>query len=989
MIRLVALDQDQTQTTLDLEGAPSISLNLAVAKPGETMQRHAPYSQTFRLPFTDRNNQFFSHFYEVTLSDGDFDPTQKTEVLIFEDGVEVIRGAMQLRSVRLMAEVYEVNVLGDVADLFAEMGSKLLRDAFKLSPSQYNTAFNYAQTAANVINSQDLGNNICQNPAAMDDGTVIIPLADHGLRADGQPLVAQSGYGLMDSGALETGLFPEMLKPAIRLHEVLNRILTTNGFYYSSVFLDSAYFKSIYMTMADHTERVAATAVGQFKAVCLSGSNSFDNTYEGQWVSAPFNNVTLYGGFDTDGNFNTVTNDYICSESGTHTFAAKIRFRLLNAGAGESVDLIARISRGNTSIGSTTLTLTTEDNDITVQWTTTAVCNATDAISVQFHFPPGQLQAGTDIDIVGQGIEADDFAYSHFICSFAPGGIVNVPQALPRIKQKEFMSDLCQRFNLVIESDSDNPRRLFIEPYSDWIADGVDAYWTEKLDLDKERTLSPTSSLKSSRIVFSDKESGDVGNAYMTSTLGRVFGTYSQEIDDEFTTGELKNSPVFAPFFVYQVPTLQGDPVTEVPNVLIHRSYELDGVGVKPKTQPPKLFHAVGLTDTIDTLYVGGSALTQYQLCSPFEDSPAESDSRHLFWNNNHTVFSADNALINGNPPGIGGYHQTYWADYLADIYDADARIFEAYLYLTPSDIRNVRFNDRFHILGATYKLTEISNYQIGTGEPTLCKFLRDIGRSSFGACTAVPTQSNANGTVTFTEPDGTTTTDPGVECCEAFGYFYDEETSSCRWQNPDTDEGGPVPPYPPTDSTDPIPDYNGDGPGPVSPFGMNVVTTDPASGTRSVFSTFSLSAETVNATPVDATPPLGTDIQVGPDTIATGVMRVNTTTVGGTSGTAFESSFETWRFLANGRDETVTFSKTSGTTLTSGSPGTRNPSATISGGILTFQVTGITDEIINWTLEVEMLRMYATNESEFQDALLTEAGARIAGINDRVILQE
>ena len=56
------------------------------------MQRHAPYSQTFRLPFTDRNNVFFAHFYEVTLTDGDFDPTQKTEVLIFEDGVQVIRG---------------------------------------------------------------------------------------------------------------------------------------------------------------------------------------------------------------------------------------------------------------------------------------------------------------------------------------------------------------------------------------------------------------------------------------------------------------------------------------------------------------------------------------------------------------------------------------------------------------------------------------------------------------------------------------------------------------------------------------------------------------------------------------------------------------------------------------------------------------------------------------------------------------------------------
>ena len=197
------------------------------------------------------------------------------------------------------------------------------------------------------------------------------------------------------------------------------------------------------------------------------------------------------------------------------------------------------------------------------------------------------------------------------------------------------------------------------------------------------------------------------------------------------------------------------------------------------------------------------------------------------------------------------------------------------------------------------------------------------------------------------------------------------------------------MPPYPPTDATDPIPDYNGDGPGPVSPFGMNVVTTDSGSGTRSVYSTFTLSAETYDATPTTATAELGTTITVNADTIATGLMRVNTTTVGGTSGTAFDSSFETWRFLANGRAGTVSFSKTSGTTLTSGSPGTRNPSASISGGVLTFQVTGLANTIINWSLEVEMLRMYATNESEFQDALLTEAGARIAGINDRVILQE
>ena len=984
MIRLVALDQDQTQTTLDLEGAPSISLNLAVAKPGETMQRHAPYSQTFRLPFTDRNNQFFAHFYEVTLSDGDFDPTQKTEVLIFEDGVEVIRGAMQLRSVRLMAEVYEVNVLGDVADLFAEMGSKLLQAAF-LDGNDYTTDYNYANTTANVILSQDLGEDI--TTGQVGTGTVVVPIADHGLSADQQPLVAQPGYGIMNPDSTVNGLYPEMLKPALQLKALVDRIITTNGFTYASDFFNSALFESLYMTLGSETERTAAEAAGQFLA--NKTATQTISAYN-EWSTVVFDDDSTLG-FDNDSNYNATTSTYVAAQGGVHRFSVRCNVQATSMNSGAEFDVIVRLSKGNMSIGSQTKTLvegTFGTGAIAFySFEVEYLLAVNDGVQVQVRVvdPDG---VATPVNILGNTL-AQDPPGVYYQCTYAPGGQVNVPQALPRIKQRDLMRDLCQRFNLVIESDPDNPKRLYIEPYADWITDGQEAYWTEKLDMDKERSLMPTSSIKSSRILFGDKASPDVGNAFIQDTRSEGFGTYDQDIDDDFATGELKNEPAFAPYFVYPVPTLQGDPHYVNGSLLIHRSYKKDGVGVKPASQPPKLFFATGSEDVQDTFYIDNTGFSSYLFCSPFSESPLDSDTQSLYWNSTSLPFSVDFENMAGAEVPAIGLHQAYWASYLADIYDADARMFEAYLYLTPSDIRNVRFNDRFHILGATYKLTEISGYQIGTGEPTLCKFLRDLQRSSFGACTAVPTQSNANGTVTFTEPDGTTTTNPGQQCCEAFGYYYDAVSESCRWQAPGNDSGGPVPPYPPTDATDPIPDYNGDGPGPVSPFGMNVVTTDPASGTRSVFSTFSLSAETVNATPVDATPPLGTTIQVGSDTIATGVMRVNTTTVGGTSGTAFESSFETWRFLANGRAETVTFSKTSGTTLTSGSPGTRNPSATISGGILTFQVTGITDEIINWTLEVEMLRMYATNESEFQDALLTEAGARIAGINDRVILQE
>jgi len=420
--------------------------------------------------------------------------------------------------------------------------------------------------------------------------------------------------------------------------------------------------------------------------------------------------------------------------------------------------------------------------------------------------------------------------------------------------------------------------------------------------------------------------------------------------------------------------------------VLIHRSYERDDTGVKSASQPPKLFFATGLQAANATLYVGTNSLTSYQLCSPISESPLDSDTQSLYWNSTGLPFSMDNPLLAGSEVPAIGLHREYWSSYLADIYSADSRVFEAHLYLTPSDVRNARFNDRYHILGATYKLTEIVNYQIGTGESTLCKFLRDLGRASFGACQAVPTQSNSNGTVTFTNPDGTTTVNPGQQCCEAFGYTYEAESQTCRWNTPGTEPGPVTPPDSIVDTQDPQP--NGDNPGPVSPVGTTTTTTTD-DGAVTTYDEFILTGHTTAGTTVDTGAPGGVPISVGDNVIAFGVIRASSVTVGGTGEPTGTARFETLRFLADGTAGTVSVVATSGTTLTSGSPGTRSVTGTLTDGVLTFRVLGDTDEIVEFTLSVEMTRMYNTSITEFADAILTEGGSRIAGINDRVILQE
>ena len=66
-VRLVAFRYATSSSTsdstyeLDLQEEPNISLNYQFADIREPEKRKASYSQTFKLPFTDRNNDFFQH----------------------------------------------------------------------------------------------------------------------------------------------------------------------------------------------------------------------------------------------------------------------------------------------------------------------------------------------------------------------------------------------------------------------------------------------------------------------------------------------------------------------------------------------------------------------------------------------------------------------------------------------------------------------------------------------------------------------------------------------------------------------------------------------------------------------------------------------------------------------------------------------------------------------------------------------------------------
>ena len=178
-----------------------ISLNYSVAEPGKVMGRQSPYSGSFNLPFTNTNDVFFASYFEVDLTDGNFNAAKKTEVYLYEDGAQLIFGSLQARAVRLKARVYEVNIVGESGDLFSRLGTKTLEDCFTADDGTVDTGYNFDMTATAIKDSQNLTNDITDGSDPEGAAVVVVPIIDHGLMDGNSPFWSDlaSNSGLTSS----------------------------------------------------------------------------------------------------------------------------------------------------------------------------------------------------------------------------------------------------------------------------------------------------------------------------------------------------------------------------------------------------------------------------------------------------------------------------------------------------------------------------------------------------------------------------------------------------------------------------------------------------------------------------------------------------------------------------------------------------------------------------------------------------------------------
>ena len=216
---------------LDLFEDEIISLNYSLADIKDISSRNTSYSKTITLPDSKNNRKAFEYISELT-SDSLFNPNLKAPCYIFNRGILVFRGNLQMKSIIQSftnePSKYEVVVFNEVDTFFRVIGEKYMSD---MDFSYLNHEWNLNNITFSWTQSQAHG--------------YFYPLIDRAALTENAVGYFPPPNAFNQAYPLEGGLNIQNFEPAIYAKTYLDRIFIDSGFTYRSNFFNSDYFKQI------------------------------------------------------------------------------------------------------------------------------------------------------------------------------------------------------------------------------------------------------------------------------------------------------------------------------------------------------------------------------------------------------------------------------------------------------------------------------------------------------------------------------------------------------------------------------------------------------------------------------------------------------------------------------------------------------------------------------------------------------------------------
>lgn len=723
-------DQDPIKLTFNIESL------LEVATTSE-------FTRQFRVPASNTNTEFFKTVFYV--NGRDFDVTQIKKAAILIDGAEFRQGEIRLLKIYETRTYnkydYEIVFLGSVKNLGTTLGNKTLGD---LDISDLAHTVNYT----NIVQSWQAYPEGALNGGLLN-GDVLYPLVDFGNTytngtVDQTRIAVGSGVHFTNSS---NPLTDDRFRPMIRAKTIIDKIFEATDYSYDSEFLDSDDFRHIYISAWGNNAVVDTGAQNNFNLARWPNPSDF-NPYTATNANNPgpfviqINEEDYDYGNNVEINPTLLTREYTAPILGQqYDWTCNVRY-VLNWGysggqAGTDVwEITPMIStvdgtadpypiyRFSYTRNTPGYLLTVEKNEgsgfvtqtplqpidvvdpiigqeTQVAWLFDEIIEKTVTPTTGLVIRPGELEY-----ISGPNNVA--FSGKPVITITAAPGTFNPAQLFEEdYKQLDFLKDIFKMFRLLLIPNPIDPSKFTIEPWQNYISSGEVKDWTQKLDLDKDITLTPLVLEQADRLVLTMKEEDkDYLNELNVDQFKETFGTLKLDTAYDMLEGETKVEVGMAPTPMTQINGYTANPAvweTVMIPQMCTNEFE-DGIRVfKPVVPSTRILYYNGLIDS-GTWYFEGNSQTKVPLVSYYSDWTPQPGSYNLNFQTENG-YDQEDVWINGS--GVDLYTR-FWNQYVDLVYDKWTRRVTAYFILDQEDLLNFKYSDVIFVKGEYYYVEKI-----------------------------------------------------------------------------------------------------------------------------------------------------------------------------------------------------------------------------------------------------------------------------------------
>lgn len=758
---------------LDLYSSIPIKINRSYAELQDISKRNSDYSYNIQIPGSKKNNTFFENFYDVDVSSLYFNPNSKSLCQVLIDDEVYFNGYMLLNKINVLNSKveYDVTLYSTVGNLYGDIGNNLLKD---LNYNDPDYTFNHIFGTNVIVNSWETTNFALNQEQPQP---FIYPIVHNGYIYSGDTVNFTGGtpneqthiytstapIGSYDAGEFATitaytdpsthvhtyrpyrinspgqGLFNNQLKPALSVWNLMKLLFKQYNYTIKSTFFNTPWMKSLYTygfyssTGTKFSYNLPSIAVLNAQGVeviadpysiDIHGNRVQGNTIVDLIVATLGNGVPCQCAVDINVTL-TIERKYHNSFFGTDIQIYQQNYVIPN---GQQFISIYLPQNGNPSD-------TIYRHYVNIAYADVPVA----PLSSLKYFP---VEVNSPVNYVD-----GDFVNFNLIID-------------PYLKQIDFLSSICKKFNLLIVPDPLNARQFIIEPFNYYVGTGDIWDWTEKISFDQGFSVEPALQYIDSNLTFSESDDGDYGNVQFKNQNNRIYGQsfiygptayksttgttttiFGSEVLRQWDTNDqLPNGGIKLPLGINYVGNTSTYTTGSNGAELI--SYQYTGVKTKPKlmwylgsnnifletygqvygsTNPYKTYQ-IGILNSHGTGSVDYNSIQDIPIVShtmPMglpDQYKINNDSACLLFNSETPTYIGVNTF---NCYTVNSAYSNFYGNRINNVYNPNTRYIKGKFYLKLNEFKNLKPNDLIKIQNQYFIWDKINGYNFTNVELT------------------------------------------------------------------------------------------------------------------------------------------------------------------------------------------------------------------------------------------------------------------------------